>query len=44
VGRRPLNIQTPTLVIQTHGHMRGYSGRVYVPALVPGGVRTEELQ
>jgi hypothetical protein len=43
VGRRPLNIEGPGLVIQTSGHMRGYSGRVYVPTLVPTGVKVEEL-
>jgi hypothetical protein len=43
VGRRPLNIESPGLVIQTSGHMRGYNGRVYVPALVPAGVKVEEL-
>jgi hypothetical protein len=43
VGRRPLNIEAPGLVIQTSGHIRGYAGRVYVPALVPTGTKLEEL-
>jgi uncharacterized protein DUF2844 len=43
IGRRPLNIESPGLVIQTNGHMRGYAGRVYVPTLVPAGTKLEEL-
>jgi hypothetical protein len=43
-GHRPLNIQQPGLVVQTGGHMRAHWGRVYVPALVPGGVNAEQLQ
>ena len=43
VGRHPLNIQGPGLVIQTTGHMRGYNGRVCVPALLPAGAKLEEL-
>lgn len=38
VGRRPLNIQEPGLVVQTAGHMRAYSGRAYDPSLLPEGV------
>ncbi len=44
VGRRPLNIQQPGLVVQTGGHMRSYSGRAYVPEMVPQGVNAEEIQ
>ena len=43
VGRRPLNIQSPDFVVQMNGHMRAYSGRVYLPTQVPPGVRAEEL-
>lgn len=44
VGRRPLNIQQPGLVIQTSGHMRALTGRVWVPELVPQGVQAEALR
>ena len=44
VGRRPLSIQQPGLVVQTGGHMRAYFGRAYVPELVPQGVTIEEIQ
>jgi len=44
VGRRPINIQEPGLVVQAGGHMRSYSGRVYVPGLVPEGVKAEDIR
>jgi len=43
-GRRALNIQQPGLVIQNGGHMRSYFGRAYVPAMVPQGVTTGDIQ
>ena len=43
VGRRPLNIQLPGLVVQMGGHMRAFSGRAYIPEQVPQGVRAEDL-
>ena len=44
VGRRPLNIQLPGLVVQMTGHMRAYSGRAYVPAMVPAGVAPDSIR
>jgi hypothetical protein len=44
VGRRPLNIQLPGLVVQMTGHMRAYSGRAYVPAMVPAGVTLDSIR
>jgi hypothetical protein len=43
VGRQPLSIQQPDLVVQTAGHMRAYSGRAYDPELLPAGVGPDEL-
>lgn len=43
VGRRPLNIQLPGLVVQMSGHMRGLLGRAYIPEQVPQGVKVEDL-
>jgi hypothetical protein len=43
-GHRALNIQQPGLVIQNGGHMRAYFGKAYVPAMVPQGVTTDEIQ
>jgi hypothetical protein len=44
VGRQPLNIQEPGLVIQTAGHMRAYSGRAYDPGLLPAGVTPNDVR
>jgi hypothetical protein len=44
VGRRPLNIQEPELVVQTAGHMRAYFGRAFAPELLPDGVNPDELR
>lgn len=44
VGRRPLNIQQPGLVVQGGGHMRSYFGRAYVPEMLPQGVKAEEIR
>lgn len=43
-GHRPLNIQQPGLVIQTGGHMRAYFGRVYIPAMMPEGVKADAIR
>jgi hypothetical protein len=43
-GRHPLDIRQPGIVVQTGGHMRAHSGRVYIPALTPEGVSPEQLQ
>ena len=43
VGRRPLDIQLPGLVVQMTGHMRAFAGRTYIPEQVPQGVKVEDL-
>lgn len=43
VGRRPLNIQQPGLVVQSNGHPRGYFGRAYVPGMLPPGVTPQQI-
>jgi hypothetical protein len=44
VGRRPLDIREPGLVVQTTGHMRAYWGRAYDPGLLPAGVGVNEIR
>ena len=44
VGRRPLNIQEPGLVLQTAGHMRAFSGRAYDPGLLPAGISSNDIR
>ena len=43
-GHRPVNIRQPGLVFQNGGHMRSYFGKAYVPAMLPQGVTTDEIQ
>jgi hypothetical protein len=42
--RGPLVIQEPDLVVQSGGHMRAYSGRAYLPEMLPTGVRAGEIR
>lgn len=43
VGRHPLNLQLPGLVVQRSGHLRAESGRAFIPEKVPLGVNVEAL-
>jgi hypothetical protein len=44
VGRRPLVIDQPGLVVHMGGHPRAFVGRAYVPEMLPEGVSVEEIQ
>jgi hypothetical protein len=43
-GRRPVMIEEPGLTVQIGGHLRGFTGRAYVPEMLPSGVRPEDIQ
>lgn len=43
-GHRHRAIREPDLVVQSNGHMRAFSGRAYVPQLLPQGVTVEEIR
>jgi hypothetical protein len=43
-GRKPVLIEQPGLVVQSGGHMRSFSGRAYIPQMMPQGVRAEEIR
>lgn len=43
-GRSLLMVREPSLVVQSVGHLRDYSGRAYDPTLMPSGVSTDDLQ
>jgi uncharacterized protein DUF2844 len=43
IGRRPLTLKLPGLVVERRGHLRAESGRAYIPEQVPPGVKVEEL-
>jgi len=44
IVRRPVSVNQPGLVVQIGGHIRAFSGRAYVPEMLPSGVRVEDIQ
>ena len=42
--QRSVRVATPDLVVESTGHLRNFSGRAYLPALLPIGVSTAELR
>jgi hypothetical protein len=44
MGRRPVMINQPGLVVHMGGHMRAWVGKAYVPDMLPHGVRVEDIQ
>lgn len=43
-GRGPVVIQQPGLVVQVSGRMRSFSGRAYLPPMLPAGVHLEDIR
>ena len=43
-GHGPLVIQLPDLVVVSAGHMRAFSGKAYLPQILPAGVRADDIQ
>lgn len=43
-AHRQLNIAAADLVVQSTGRLRAFTGRAYVPSLVPAGVSVADLQ
>lgn len=43
-GHHHLGARRGDLVIQAHGHMRAFAGRVYLASAVPAGVAIDELR
>ncbi len=41
---RHMAVRESDLVVQSNGHMRSFSGRAYLPLLLPQGVSVEEIQ
>jgi hypothetical protein len=44
MGRRPLTIQQPGLVVQMAGHPRAFAGRAYLPEQLPTNVKAEAIR
>jgi hypothetical protein len=42
--RGPAVVETPGLVVQSAGHMRGFVGRAYLPDSLPQGVTVNSLK
>lgn len=43
-GRRRMRVQTNRIMIEKWGHMRNLQGRAYIPALIPPGVKIDEIK
>jgi len=43
-GRRPVYVQLPGLVVMKSGHPRAFSGRAFVPDMMPQGVKAEDIR
>ena len=43
-GRRQIEVRDADFVLQSQGHMRAFSGRAYLPQLLPQGVAAEQIQ
>lgn len=44
VGRGPLLINQPGLVVEMRGHPRSFFGHAYVPGMLPTGIHAEDIQ
>jgi hypothetical protein len=44
VRRRLVRVNSPDLVIESSGRMRAFSGRAWVPAMLPSGVTPADIQ
>jgi hypothetical protein len=42
--RRSVRVATPDLVVESEGHLRNFTGRAYLPAMMPINVSTAELR
>jgi hypothetical protein len=42
--RAPVVVHTESLVVEMSGHMRAFSGRAYIPSLVPSALAPEVIQ
>jgi hypothetical protein len=44
MGRRPLIVEQPGLVVHSGGHPRAFGGVAYIPGKMPQGVRAEDIR
>jgi len=43
-SHRSAELQTDALVVQSHGQMRNFSGRAYLPKLLPSGFNIDQIK
>ncbi|HEY6308011.1 MAG TPA: DUF2844 domain-containing protein [Candidatus Angelobacter sp.] len=43
-GRGPVSVRQEGLVVEAGGHMRSFSGRAYLPQMMPQGVSSEAIK
>lgn len=43
-GHGPVSLQQAGLVVQVSGHMRSFSGKAYIPQMLPVGVHAEDIR
>lgn len=43
-GHGPLVIQLPNLVVVSGGHMRAFSGKAYLPQILPVGIAADDIE
>jgi hypothetical protein len=43
-GHGPVLIQQAGLVVQISGHMKSFSGKAYVPQMLPAGIHAEDIR
>ena len=43
-GRSPLQVQSGSLVVESGGHPRSFSGRAFLPQMMPSNVTAEMIQ
>jgi hypothetical protein len=42
--QRSVRVATPDLVVESEGHLRNYTGRAWLPAMIPTGVSTAAVR
>jgi hypothetical protein len=43
-GHGPVSIQQAGLVVQISGHMKSFSGKAYIPQMLPAGIHSEDIR
>jgi hypothetical protein len=44
LGRRPIHVEIPGLVVNVAGHPRSFTGQAFVPDMLPQGISAKEIR